>query len=53
MQTVEGIYDVLQVGSLAAQGLGFFRIAPDIRVFKFPAYFFQTITLFSVVKGTP
>ena len=50
---VECIYNVFQIGSFPAQGLCFFRITPDIRVFQLPAYLFQTITLFSVVKDTP
>jgi len=53
MQSVERFYDVFEVGSLTAQGLCFFRIAPDIRIFQFPADLFESVTLFSVVKGTP
>jgi hypothetical protein len=46
--------DVLfQAGTLAAQGLGVLGVVPDIRVFEFPVYFFQTLALGVVVKDTP
>ena len=53
LQPVERIYNVFETGSFPTQGLCFFRITPDIGIFKLPADLFQTITLFSVVKDTP
>ena len=44
---------LLKAGTLAAQGLGVFGVAPDIRVFQFPVYFFQALALGFVVKDTP
>jgi hypothetical protein len=41
------------LGALLTQGLCLFRIVPDIRVFEFPAYLFQTFFLFIEVKDTP
>jgi hypothetical protein len=42
-----------QVGALAPQVLGVLGVVPDIRVFQFPGYFFQTLFLGVVVKDTP
>jgi hypothetical protein len=41
------------MGPLTPQGLGLLGLAPNIRVFQLPAYFFEAVTLVSVVKDTP
>jgi len=49
----DAAYRLLEAGTLAAQGLGVFGVVPDIGVFQFPGYFFQTLFLGVVVKDTP
>jgi hypothetical protein len=46
-------YDSLKLGSFFTQGLRLLRIIPDIRVFQFATYFFQTFFLVIEVKDTP
>ena len=53
LQRIEGGDHRLQARTLAAQFLGLFRVIPDGRVFQFPAYFFQPVTLVIEVKDTP
>jgi hypothetical protein len=50
---VEGFDDLRQLGALAAQVLGIFRVVPDVRVFEFAVYFDQAISFLIVVKDTP
>ncbi len=45
--------DGFQPSPLTTQFLGFFRVVPDVRIFQFPAYFLQPVTLVRVVKDTP
>jgi hypothetical protein len=49
----DAAHGLFQAGTLAAQGLGIFGVVPDIGVFQFPGYFFQTLFLGVVVKDTP
>jgi len=44
---------LVQQGTFPAQGLGILGVVPDIRVFEFAGYFFQTFFLDVVVKDTP
>ncbi|OFS92543.1 hypothetical protein HMPREF3113_12175 [Stenotrophomonas sp. HMSC10F06] len=44
---------LVQIGAFAAKVLGVLGVVPDIRVFQFPGYFFQTLFLGVVVKDTP
>jgi hypothetical protein len=53
VEFVQGLDDGLQAGAFPAQRLGFFGIVPDIWVFQFPAYLFETVALVSIVKDTP
>lgn len=52
-QSINGGDYGLQGGALLPQRLGPFRLIPDIRLFQLGAYFFQTLFLGVVVKGTP
>jgi len=45
--------DCLKLGTFLTQGLCLLRIIPDIRVFKFSAYFFKTLFFVIEVKDTP
>jgi hypothetical protein len=49
----DAAHGLFKVGAFAAQVLGVFGVVPDIRVFQFPGYFFQTLFLGVVVKDTP
>jgi len=53
LQGLERPDDVVESRALAAQFLGPRRVVPDLRVFQFPAYFFQPVALARIVKGTP
>ncbi|AOE71065.1 hypothetical protein A7317_05980 [Pseudomonas fluorescens] len=53
VQLVEGIDDLRQRRTLAAQFLGVFRFVPDTRIFKLAIDFGQTLMLLIVVKDTP
>jgi len=44
---------LFQVGAFTAQVLGVLGVVPDVWVFQFPGYFFQTLFLGVVVKDTP
>ncbi|EHQ52144.1 hypothetical protein ECTPHS_05601 [Ectothiorhodospira sp. PHS-1] len=44
---------MVQLGTLAPQGLGFFGVVPDVGVFQFPTDFFQALALGIEVKDTP
>jgi hypothetical protein len=44
---------LLQGGAFAAKVLGVLGVVPDVWVFQFPGYFFQTLFLGVVVKDTP
>jgi hypothetical protein len=50
---VDAADDGVEAGAFAAQFLRARRIVPDLGAFQFAAYFFQTLTLGGVVKGTP
>jgi hypothetical protein len=50
---VQPFHEFGQPRALAAQILRALRIVPDVRVFQFAGYFFQTLTLGRVVKDTP
>ncbi|AIG05826.1 hypothetical protein HZ99_23935 [Pseudomonas fluorescens] len=53
VQFVEGVDDLRQRSTLAAQFLGVFRFVPDSRIFKLAIDFGQTLMLLIVVKDTP
>jgi hypothetical protein len=53
VQFIEGIDDLRQRRTLAAQLLGIFRFVPDTRIFKLAIDFSQTLMLLIVVKDTP
>jgi hypothetical protein len=44
---------VIEPGPFASQVLGLFRVVPDVGVFELAAYFFEAVTLCSIVKDTP
>ena len=52
-QDIDGSDHCFQRGALLAQSLSPFRLIPDIRLFQLGAYFFQTLFLGVIVKGTP
>jgi hypothetical protein len=52
-QLIQGVDDLRQRCSLAAQFLGVFRFVPDCRIFKLAIDFDQTLMLLIVVKDTP
>jgi hypothetical protein len=52
-QIVQRGYDGGQAGSLTAQCLRLFGIAPDVGIFQLPVYFFEPVVLVCVVKDTP
>ena len=52
-QDIDGGDYGLQGRTLLTQGLGPFRLVPDIRLFQLGTYFFQTLFLRVIVKGTP
>ncbi|MNF35264.1 hypothetical protein D3C84_161270 [compost metagenome] len=52
-QFVQGLDDLRQRGTLAAQFLGVFRLVPDAGVFKLAVDFDQALMLLIVVKDTP
>lgn len=52
-QLVQGLDDLRQRRTLAAQFLGVRRVVPDIRIFKLAIDFGQTLMLLIVVKDTP
>ena len=52
-QDIDGGDNRFQGGAFLPQGLSPFRLVPDIRLFQLGAYFFQTLFLGVVVKGTP
>mgnify|MGYP007113695043 CR=1 FL=1 len=53
VQVVERADDGFKPGALAPQFLSLFRVAPDVGVFEFAVYFFETVALCGIVKGTP
>jgi hypothetical protein len=53
VQFVEGIDDLRQRRTLAAQLLGVFRFVPDTRIFKLAIDLSQALMLLIVVKDTP
>lgn len=52
-QVVQGFHHLRQLGALAAEVLGVFRVVPDVGVFELAVYFDQAIMLLIVVKDTP
>jgi len=52
-QLIQGIDDLRQRSTLAAQLLGVFGFVPDSRIFKLAIDFDQTLMLLIVVKDTP
>jgi hypothetical protein len=50
---VERLDDGFKGGTLFAQRLSAFGFVPDIRLFQLGVYFFQTLFLSIIVKGTP
>jgi hypothetical protein len=44
---------VAQRDAFLAEGLGAFRVGPDLRVFQLADYFFETIAFAVVLKETP
>jgi hypothetical protein len=44
---------LFELGALAPQLLGAFRLVPDVRSLELQAYFFETFFLAVVFKGTP
>jgi len=50
---VQRINDRFQRRALFPQRLGAFGLVPDIRLFEFSVYFFETFFLCIVVKDTP
>ncbi|OMQ37794.1 hypothetical protein BKX96_14805 [Pseudomonas putida] len=53
VQFVQGIDDLRQRRTLAAQLLGVLRLVPDTRIFKLAIDLGQTLMLLIVVKDTP
>jgi len=39
LQFTDNFDNIFELGTFPAQGLGAFRIIPDIRLFQFPGYF--------------
>ncbi|KXK71385.1 hypothetical protein BC89_08215 [Pseudomonas monteilii] len=52
-QFVQGLDDLRQHGTLAAQGLGVLGLVPDVGVFQLAVDFDQAVMLVIVVKDTP
>lgn len=52
-QLVQGLDDLGQHGTFAAQGLGILGLVPDGRVFQLAVDFDQAVMLVIVVKDTP
>jgi len=50
---IQPFHEIGEACALAAQVLRTLRIVPDVRVFQFAGYFFQTLALGRVVKDTP
>jgi hypothetical protein len=50
---VQAFHEVGEARPLATQILRALRIVPDVRVFQFAGYFFETFALDRVVKDTP